>query len=57
MVGSGVPLGYHYQVDSGMAGETISRAVGCITGACPLAIPCAFAHSVVAAASIILRQG
>lgn len=52
-----VPLGYRYQVDSGMAGETITHGVGCITGACPLAIPCAFAHSVAAAASIILRQG
>lgn len=55
--GSGVQLGHHYQADSGTAGETITHSVGWITGACPLTIPCASAHGVGAAASIVLRQG
>lgn len=52
--GSGVQLGHHYQADTGAAGEAITHGVGRITGARPLAIPCAFAHSIGTAASIIL---
>ena len=54
---SGVLLGHHYQADSGTAGEAITHSVDCIAGTHPLAIPCAFAHSIGAAASIVLRQG
>lgn len=55
--GSGVQLGHRYQANAATAGETIAHGVGWVTGACPLTVSCAFAHSIGAAASIILGQG
>lgn len=55
--GSGVLLGHHYQANSGTAGEAITHSVGCVAGTRPLAIPCAFAHGMETAASVVLRQG
>lgn len=52
--GSGVLLGHHYQANSGTAGEAITHSVGCVAGTRPLAIPCAFAHSMETAASVVL---
>lgn len=52
-----MPVPKELQADSGTAAEAITHSVGCIAGACPLAIPYAFAHGVGAAASIILGAG
>lgn len=42
------------QADSGTAGKAIAHGVGRVTGARPLAVPCAFACGIGAAASITL---
>jgi len=49
--------GHHYQADAGSAGEAIPHGADCVAGTGPLAIPCAFAHGIGAAASVVLRWG
>lgn len=49
--------GHHYQADTGSASEAIPHGADCVAGAGPLAIPCAFAHGIRAAASVVLRWG
>lgn len=53
-----VRLGHHYQSNSSMAGDPISHGMTWVAGTCPLPIPCASAHSIRAAAAIVLcRRG